>query len=215
MWADWEKLRHCNTSKVKPVHLPLTGVSGRPGRTVDRPSPRWGCTRWAWTSRCPKSTRGRRAFHSCPAASSARCTWGRDRAAVAHQTGATVANAKGCWSERKCSAARTKEYSSSSTVTSESVLSLVQGIAAGFVTFHHAQHLHILREEAGRQQAVDAQLQTLLQREGHPLQGGRATVTQHVTVNQRSESAVSTARGQLRGGRMLWGDHFYHLLSVC
>lgn len=62
---------------------------------------------------------------------------------------------------------------------SESAVSLVQGIAAGFVTFHHTQHLNILREEAGRQQAVDAQLQTLLQREGHPLQGGRATVTQH------------------------------------
>lgn len=55
---------------------------------------------------------------------------------------------------------------------SESAVSLVQGIAAGFVTFHHTQHLNILREEAGRQQAVDAQLQTLLQREGHPLQGG-------------------------------------------
>lgn len=38
------------------------------------------------------------------------------------------------------------------------VLSLVQGVGAGLVALHHTQHLHVLREEAGRQQAVDAQL---------------------------------------------------------
>lgn len=73
-----------------------------------------------------------------------------------------------------------EEASSSFTAMSACVRSLVQGIAAGLVTFHHTQHLHILREEAGRQQAVDAQLQTLLQREGHPLQGREPPL--HTTV---------------------------------
>lgn len=54
---------------------------------------------------------------------------------------------------------------------SAAVPSLVQRVDARFVTLHHAQHLHVLRQEAGRQQAVDAQLQALLQGEGHPLQG--------------------------------------------
>ena len=48
--------------------------------------------------------------------------------------------------------------------------SLVQGVASRFVALHHTQHLYILGEEAGRQQAVDPQLETLLQAEAHTLQ---------------------------------------------
>lgn len=47
--------------------------------------------------------------------------------------------------------------------------SLVQGVAPGLVALHHPQHLHVLREEAGGQQAVDPQLLSLLQGEGHAL----------------------------------------------
>ena len=48
--------------------------------------------------------------------------------------------------------------------------SLVQGVAAGFIALHHTQHLDVLGEEAGRQQAVDPQLEALLQAEAHTLQ---------------------------------------------
>ena len=57
-----------------------------------------------------------------------------------------------------------------------SALSLVQGSCARFIALHDAQHLHVLREKAGGQQAMDAQLQALLQGEGHSLQGGRGAV---------------------------------------
>lgn len=108
----------------------------------------------------------------------------------------SAADAKGCWSDTVFSGGK---LVSSLTVMSESVLSLVQGIAAGFVTFHHAQHLHILREEAGRQQAVDAHLQTLLQREGHPLQGGGEPPL-HTTRDRKikgQRAPLAPARGQL------------------
>lgn len=39
-----------------------------------------------------------------------------------------------------------------------SALLLVQRVGACFIALHNTQHLHILGEEAGRQQAVDAQL---------------------------------------------------------
>lgn len=41
---------------------------------------------------------------------------------------------------------------------SESALSLVQWVDARFIALHDSQHLHVLGEEAGGQQAVDAQL---------------------------------------------------------
>lgn len=75
---------NCLQWKSRPkAHSPninmigLTAASWRPGRTADRQGPRWACTRWAWTSRCQRSASGRTASRSCPAASSAGCTWER------------------------------------------------------------------------------------------------------------------------------------------
>lgn len=52
--------------------------------------------------------------------------------------------------------------------------SLVEGVAA-LVAPHDAEHLDVLGEEDWGQQAVDAQLQALLQGEGHALRGGWRT----------------------------------------
>lgn len=57
-----------------------------------------------------------------------------------------------------------------------SISSPVQVILFQLVVPEDPQYLHILAEEAGRQQAMNAQLQALFQGEGHPLQRGHRTV---------------------------------------
>lgn len=57
-----------------------------------------------------------------------------------------------------------------------SISSPVQVILFQLVVSEDPQYLHILAEEAGRQQAMNAQLQALFQGEGHPLQRGHRTV---------------------------------------
>lgn len=56
--------------------------------------------------------------------------------------------------------------------------SLVEGVAA-LVALHDTEHLDVLGEVDGGQEAVDAQLQALLQGEGHALQGGGGAHIQH------------------------------------
>lgn len=56
------------------------------------------------------------------------------------------------------------------------ISSPVQVILFQLIVSEDPQNLYILAEEAGRQQAMNAQLQAFFQGEGHPLQRGHRTV---------------------------------------
>lgn len=63
-------------------------------------------------------------------------------------------------------------------------VSPVQVISLHVIVLEHSQQLHVLTGEAGRQQAVDPHLETLLQGESHALQ------THRHKINTQSKSTV-------------------------
>lgn len=67
--------------------------------------------------------------------------------------------------------------------------SLVEGVAA-LVAPHDAEHLDVLGEEDWGQQAVDAQLQALLQGEGHALRGGMEDHTSNIRIDRSNVVAL-------------------------